>query len=52
VHGLLALFLMRRLRGMVRIAAGALALLGVGSLCLSRVYPRRRLTSPTKQEAP
>jgi undecaprenyl-diphosphatase len=38
LYGLLALFLMRRLRGNVRIAAGALALLGVGSLGLSRVY--------------
>ena len=38
LYGLLALFLLRRLRGNVRIAAGALALLGVGSLGLTRVY--------------
>ena len=38
LYGLLTLFLLRRLRGNVRIAAGALALLAVGSLGLSRVY--------------
>lgn len=38
LYGLLALFVLRRLRGHARIAAGALALLGVGSLGLTRVY--------------
>lgn len=38
LYGLLSLFVLRRLRGHVRIAAGALALLGVGSLGLTRVY--------------
>jgi undecaprenyl-diphosphatase len=38
LYGLLALFVLRRLSGHVRIAAGALALLGVGTLGLTRVY--------------
>ena len=38
LYGLMSLFVLRRLRGHVRIAAGALALLGVGSLGLTRVY--------------
>ena len=38
LYGLLSLFVLRRLRGRVRIAAGALALLGVGSIGLTRVY--------------
>jgi undecaprenyl-diphosphatase len=38
LYGLLSLFVLRRLHGRVRIAAGALALLAVGSLGLTRVY--------------
>ena len=38
LYGLLAIFVLRRLRGNVRIAAAALALLAVGSLGLTRVY--------------
>jgi undecaprenyl-diphosphatase len=38
LYGLLAIFVLRRLRGNVRIAAGALALLGVGTLGLTRIY--------------
>lgn len=38
LYGLLSLFVLRRLRGHVRIAAGAVALLGVGTLGLTRVY--------------
>lgn len=38
LYGLLALFVLRRFRGHTRIAVAGLALLGVGSLGLSRVY--------------
>jgi undecaprenyl-diphosphatase len=38
LYGLLSLFVLRRLRGHLRIAAGALALLGVGTIGLTRVY--------------
>lgn len=38
LYGLLAIFVLRRLHGNVRIAAGALALLGVGTLGLTRIY--------------
>jgi undecaprenyl-diphosphatase len=38
LYGLLALFVVRRLRGQARVAACALALLGLGSLGLTRVY--------------
>jgi undecaprenyl-diphosphatase len=38
LYGLLALYTLQRLHGRARVAAGAVALLGVGSIGLTRVY--------------